>query len=99
MGWASLDPDPPAHPNSSPMKPLMGGGGEQEAQGQLSVKCWAQRSSRRPSRPRAGMNSSGTDPGPFFFRSRSKICKERMDSQSALCSHGHPIPPPLYPLH
>lgn len=40
------------------------------------------------------MNSSGTDSGPFFFRSRSKICKERMDSQSALCLHGHPTPRP-----
>lgn len=91
-------PHPPAHPNSS-HGTTYGGEGEQGAQGQLSVKCWAQRSSRRPSRPRAGMNSSGTDSGPFFFRSRSKICKERMDSQSALCLHGHPTPPSPHPLH
>lgn len=46
--------------------------GGRQCTDQLSVKCWAQRSSHRPSRPWAGMNSSGTDSGPFFFRSCSK---------------------------
>lgn len=44
------------------------------------------------------MNSSEPTPGPFFFRSRAKdLGKERTDSQSALCSHSHPIIP-LPPL-
>lgn len=76
---ASPDPSlPTVHPVGSPTKPLMGRGAG-KSRGQLSVKCCAQKSSCRPSRPRAGMNSSGTDPWPFFFRSRSNTCKTQTD--------------------
>lgn len=66
--------------------------------GQLSTKCWAQRSAGRPSSPWAGTNSSGTASGPFFFRSRSKICNEQTDRQTLRHPEGPvPRPTPLSP--
>lgn len=83
-GWGKgpVPPWTPAHqPTQAALLPNHPSRGAR-APGQLSVKCWAQRSSRRPKRPWAGMNSRGTDSGPFFFRSLSKICKKNMDRRS-----------------
>ena len=73
-GEGPAPPETPAHQRPQRLSHETTRRGQQGVQGQLSVKCWAQRSARRPSRPRAGMNSSGTGSGPFFSSSRSKIC-------------------------